>query len=160
MTGILVEEDQIVDPAKPETMQPPERPWEVGKHENYACFRLRVLVAETGDAVWSDHELETPEDEAVLPNLLSGGLRQAAYALFTEAMRKEAMYTILLKLQNDPDFSRKALTVTEPSEIEKVEREIAYVMAQTLLGEIKTNAHAVAREALEQVKLTAGAKPG
>lgn len=159
MTGRAIDEDQIVDPAKAQAMQAPPRPWEVGKHKDYSCFRIRVLVAEAGDVVWSDHELEAPEDEKVLHNLLSGGLRQAAYALFTEGMRKEAMYTILLKLQNDPTFEKKVVEATSISEIEKIEREIAYVVANTLTGELQKNAHAIAREALESVKLAAGAEP-
>lgn len=160
MKGRSVDGDQVVEPTTEKELEPPPRPWKPGKHPDYACFRLRVFVAETGDAVWSDHELEGPEDEAVLPNLLSGGLRQAAYALFTEAMRKEAMYTVLLKLQNDPSFEKRLATTTDQAEVEKIEREIALVMGQTLLGEIQKNSHAVVREILESIRVTAGAKPG
>lgn len=159
MKGHQVDVDQVVEPAEEKELVPPPRPWKPGKHAEYACFRIRVYVAETGDATWSDHELEGPEDEAVLPNLLSGGLRQAAYALFTEAMRKEAMYTVLLKLQNDPGFERRLVQATDTAEIEKIEREIALVMGQTLLGEVQKNSHAVVREILENIKLTAGAVP-
>lgn len=160
MRGRQVGSDQVVETTKEKDLEPPPRPWKPGKHIDYTCFRLRVYVAETGDATWSDHELEGPEDEAVLPNLLSGGLRQAAYALFTEAMRKEAMYTVLLKLQNDTTFEKRLIRATGPEEITKIEREIALVMSQTLIGEIQKNAHAVAREILELVKIQAGAKPG
>ena len=160
MTGRNIQTDQVVEPAEVTPMEPPPRPWKPGAHPEYTCFRIRVLVAETGEAIWSDHELEGPEDEAVLSNLLSGGLRQAAYALFTEAMRKEAMYTVLLKLQNDPDFEQRVARTTDPAEVEKIEREIAFVLGQTLLGEIQKNSLAVSREILESIRTQAGAKPG
>lgn len=149
---------EIVDPAQKTPLTPPDRPWKPGSHPEYKCFRLRVLVAETAENVFSDHEPETPEDEAALLAFQSGGLRQASYALFTEGMRKEAMYTILLKLTNDPEFERRIAQATPEQQLQ-LEQEIGMVVAQTLVGEIRKNATACAREAIEHIRRTAGAKP-
>lgn len=149
---------EIVDPAEAKPLSPPDRPWKPGVNPEYKCFRLRVLVAETADNVFSDHEPETDEDESAFQHFQSGGLRQAAYALFTEGMRKEAMYTILLKLTNDPTFERRLAQATPEQQLQ-IEQEIGLVVAQTLVGEIQKNAAACAREALEHIRRTAGAKP-
>lgn len=149
---------EIVDPAEKTPLTPPDRPWKPGAHPEYKCFRLRVLVAETAENVFSDHEPESEEDREALQKFQSGGLRQASYALFTEALRKEAMYTVLLKLTNDPEFERR-LSQATPDQQVQIEQEIGMVLAQTLVGEIRKNATACAREAIEHIRLTAGAKP-
>ena len=149
---------EIVDPTERTPLTPPDRPWKPGVHPGYKCFRLRVLVAETAENVFSDHEPEGPEDEAAFQSFSTGGLRQASYALFTEGMRKEAMYTTLLKLTNDPEFERRIAQATPEQQLQ-IEQEIGRVVAQTLVGEIQKNATACAREAIEHIRLTAGAKP-
>lgn len=162
MTVEILEPETVQEP-----LRPPKRPWTPGDHAGdaqtgavaYKCFRLRVLVAETGDNVYSDHEPEGPEDEEALQSFTSGGLRQASYALFTEAMRKEALYTILLKLQNDPEFEKRVAQAT-PEQQEQIEREIALVVAQTLTGEIQNNMIACTREAIEGIRQQAAVMQG
>ena len=148
----------FVEPAEKRIpLRPPDRPWKPGVHD-YKCFRIRVFVAETGDAVWSDHEPESPEDEAVFEYMISGGLRQASYALFTEALRKETVYTVLLKLQNDPEYKGKLeAAASDPKKREEMEEQIATAVGKAFLDGIRKNGLAIAREAIEGILIQAGA---
>jgi hypothetical protein len=149
---------EILEPGMEVPLQAPARPWKPGENGDYTCFRIRVLIAETADMVFSDHEPEEEVDSQTAMKLPSGGLRQTSYALFTEAMRKEALYEVLLKLQNDPQFERR-VAQADPTEQERIEREIGLVVMETLIREIQKNAQATVREALEYIRRSAGAQP-
>lgn len=134
----------------------PERPWKKGKNETYTCFNVTVRVAETQGNVFSDHELESQEDHQISSELSSGGLRQAAYALLTEALRKEALYTVLLKLQDSPTYLELYLKSDSDSKL-KMESELGNAIAHYVVQNVNINVIALVRECFENIALTAGA---
>lgn len=137
-------------------LQVPERPWKKGLNEDYKCFSIRVLVAETESYVFSDHDLETPEDHQVVAELRSGGLRQSAFALLIEGLRKEAMYTTLLQLQQNPQYVDSYLRSSSDQKLE-IEKSLATIISQTVVDHLKINATSIARECLEYIGLSSGA---
>ena len=85
------------------TFRPPPRPWKKGKQEDYSAFTLEVQVC--GDStgrVWSYHEYQSPADEEAALGFPFGGAQQVAYALLTEAYRREVFVDALVELTKNP----------------------------------------------------------
>lgn len=83
----------------------PKRPWERGRHEEYACASLEVkIVEDTLGWVFSEHQFLSGKDEAVAGSMRNGGLKQIAYALMTEALRREAYLCLLVEMSKHPDM--------------------------------------------------------
>lgn len=134
----------------------PQRPWKKGDQGDYTSFNITVRVAETQENVFSDHELESQEDHLIAKELRSGGLRQSAYALMTESIRKEILYTILVKLQDSPEHLKKYFESTPATKLQ-LESEMGNTIAQYFIQNVNINMIALVRECFENVALSSGA---
>ena len=136
----------------------PERPWKKGDQDEYTCFNITVRVAETLENVFSDHELEDEEDQKNVMKMMSCGLRQASYALLTEALRSEVKYTSLLKLQGSPDYILDYLKADSPTKL-TIESTMANAIAQSIVDNVQINMIAIVRECFEVLAMSSGATP-
>ena len=83
--------------------KPPPQPWKQGVQEGYTALTLEVqLCGDTTGRVWSFHDFKTPEDAETALKLPQGGAPQVAYALLTEAYRREVFVVALAELSQNP----------------------------------------------------------
>ena len=84
---------------------PPPLPWPVGVHPEYTATTLEVHLCEdpTG-RVWSYHTFASSEAEQASCQLRHHGVQQIAYALLTEAYRREAFVVALTELSRNPQM--------------------------------------------------------
>ena len=115
---------------------PPPLPWVRGKHPEYTCVAVQVLICQDAeDRVWSLHGPETPEDNALALDLPGAGVQQIGFALLQEAARQEAFVEALIKQTTDSTFVQSYADA--PAEIKlQMEHELANscisVLTQTL----------------------------
>ena len=90
---------------------PPPAPWKTGRTEptkdqaGYEALAIEVHVAmDDLKQIHSYHNLVTPEDQAVAMSWPGGGQEHIAYALLTEATRREAILAVLVNMTNDTEF--------------------------------------------------------
>lgn len=84
--------------------RPPTPPWKKGVNQAYTCFSIDTEVCVDKDGqVWSSHSLER-EDEEISRTLQNYGEPQIAFALLTEALRREVFNDALLELSKDRKF--------------------------------------------------------
>lgn len=140
----------MTEPA-PDLRTPPPTPWTKGSHEAYSAFSLTVDVCQDEfDRVWSSHCYETPEDEAVALQLKSGGAPQVAYALLTEAMRREAFVLTLVRMSKDPDFIQTYKTASD--EVKRgMEADLGIAARQIMANTMSKMVAGVGREILSMV---------
>ena len=83
---------------------PPPGPWQKGQHKDYGLAVAEVIVIrdEVG-RVFSKHQLQDDEDVAVVQAWPSCGIEQMAFALFTEATRREALLQMLVLESSNAD---------------------------------------------------------
>jgi hypothetical protein len=85
------------------TFQPPPRPWKKGKQDGYSSFTLEVQVCgDSSGRVWSYHDYQSREDEETALRFPYAGTQQIAYALLTEAYRREVFVDALVELTKNP----------------------------------------------------------
>jgi len=88
--------------------QPPSRPWTKGKHENHEVVHILLEVCQDRQGrVFSAHRPAERADEELALSWRSGGMEQTAFALLTEAARREAVLEILLLASNKPDLFKR-----------------------------------------------------
>ena len=71
---------------------------------------LKVVVTVLRDGrngVGSSHDFASEEDRRVAMSWPSGGLEQVAFALLSEAVRREALLDVLLLLSEDPGYRER-----------------------------------------------------
>jgi len=133
-------------------MPAPVYPWKKGKNPDYSCFVLEVEVAIDAQGVmWSSHRLQGAEDVEVAEDLPNQGLEQAADALMSESIKKEAIIEVILKMSNDPEFGSK-LKSEDPTVVETLVEEISAAMAAVFTKAVRAVAPESARRALEMVR--------
>lgn len=105
---------------------PPPLPWGTGKTEStpeqagFESLAIEVGVAvDDLQQIFSYHTLKSDEDEEVALGWPGGGQQYIAYALLTEATRREAILAVLVNMSNDGDFLAKvdALSPEEREEL-------------------------------------------
>lgn len=109
---------------------PPPHPWE--KRKGYACVDLRVRLVETPEGwVFSEHDFATPEDEKTV--LAQGGHKQIAYALTTEALRRETFVCLLVAMSREPRVLEWYAKGDE-SYRQSIENQVSNAALATLMG--------------------------
>jgi hypothetical protein len=130
----------------------PRKPWVKGVHPNYACFVMEVIVVtdNQGDA-WSTHDLQSDQDRQVAGGLESGGIEQAAHALFCEAIKREALLDILIKMSNDPVF-REEIRDESPDTVKRLCDGVVNAILGTFQQGIVKLGPEAARAALDMIR--------
>lgn len=86
-------------------MPSPPYPWLKGKHDDYTAFVVEVEIAVDQYGVpWSNHKLQNQSDHDITSQMKSGGMEHVAHALVSEAVKREALLEVLIRLSNDPEF--------------------------------------------------------
>ena len=84
---------------KVDTHKPPPRPWRRGIHPDHKVLHLLVRVVENSYGwTFSESVFEDPGDEEIAARMSSGGHRQIAFALLTEACRREVFLQVLMQM--------------------------------------------------------------
>lgn len=91
-------------------MPAPPYPWKKGQHADYTCFVVEVEIAvDSYGTSWSNHKLQSQDDHDLVSAMKSGGMEHVAHALMSEAVKREAILEVLLKVSNDPEFQERVL---------------------------------------------------
>lgn len=82
--------------------------WTKGRQEDGSetIFLTVAVRQDVHGRIVSAHFPETETDEATLQTWRGGGLEQVAFALLTEAVRREALLDVILKASVDPGITR------------------------------------------------------
>lgn len=84
----------------------PPLPWYKGSHKDHSVAVVEVEVCRvhhTGH-VFSTHHLQDQVDNSVVMAWPGGGQEQVAFALLTEAVRREAILEFLVQMSHDPEW--------------------------------------------------------
>ena len=71
--------------------------------ETVVVLEVRICQDKFG-RLFSTHDFRSPDDRERSQKWKGGGVRQIAHALLTEATRREAYTTALVRLTQEPDF--------------------------------------------------------
>ena len=117
-------------------------------------IEVRITVDEF-DRVDSVHEFQTPEDEKRSQGWKNGGVQQIAHALLTEATRREAFATALVRMTQEPDLLK---TYTEATDADKVliEKQLAAAIQIIVHRTLGKMGHHIAKEVLEMMVQSSG----
>lgn len=133
------------------TMKIPKLPWTQGRYDEYCIFEILVQVCamttEDNRSVLSVHTLNE-ESQELSRGLPSGGHEQIAFALLTEALRREAFLELLVLRQNNPD----ALDDDD----ESLEKKIQECVIKTLTPTIQNMVPAISKEILAMFRSNTG----
>lgn len=134
--------------------KPPPAPWEVGVQEKYTATSLTVSICQDQfDRVWSGHHFSSPEAEEAALALPQGGVKQIAFGLLVEALRRELFVEILVALSQNGDYIAK-WSSAEAATQRNIEREIGATAQQVMSRTIEKMAPDCAREVLTMLSPT------
>jgi len=133
-------------------MPAPPYPWTKGKQAEYTCFVIEVEVAVDQHGVpWSNHALQSPEDMALTMEMDKSGQEYVAHALLMEAVKREVLLEILLRLSNDAEFKGRILDSAREAQEELVS-EVSTAMMRVVNRVVAEVAPDAARAALDMVR--------
>ena len=102
---------------------PPPRPWKKGDQGSYSTVVLEVEVCKDEyGRVYTGHHPQDEGDEKVLMTWPAGGQEMVAFALLTEAVRREALYGLLIEMSKNKGTLERA---ADPEERTKLISELA-----------------------------------
>lgn len=79
--------------------------WKKGKQDGAETVFVTVAIRrDKHGRILSTHFPQDEDDNAVLQSWPSGGMEQVAFALLSEAVRREALFDVILKSSHQPDF--------------------------------------------------------
>jgi hypothetical protein len=111
---------------------PPPQPWVKGVQPGYRCFHATVEVCQDDENnVYSSHYLSEDEDAHICDSLGSKGLEQLGFGLLTEALRREALIEMLIRLSADETFIEQYMAGDEESQT-KAKMEFSVDMSKML----------------------------
>lgn len=135
-------------------MPAPPYPWEKGQHSDYQAFVVEVEIAVDQYGVpWSNHKLQDQRDHEITSTMKSGGMEHVAHALINEAVKREALLEVLIRMSNDPEFQGRIQD--EASEAQSdLEQEVAGAIVEVFRRAAHELAPEAARAALNVVRST------
>ena len=106
-----------------EVSKPPPRPWERGEQDGYSALHVVVEVCrDEHGRVYSAHRLGDELDEQTAMSWPGGGLNEAAFALLTEAVRREALVEFLVRMTHDPELIKRLCAMPEAEREDELRR--------------------------------------
>lgn len=113
---------------------------------------LEVLVRrdKTTGRVYSTHRPQSEFDEKLLLTWPSGGLEQATFALLVEAVRKEALLSVILDASKDPNWLAR-FRGANPEERKAAITRLSAILNQGVGKTLARISEAALQEALESV---------
>ena len=86
-------------------MSMPRYPWKKGTHEDYECLVIEVEICRDAiKQVYSSHRPQTQADQDLAMTWPGGGQEHIAFALLTEAARREAILALLMNMTHHQGF--------------------------------------------------------
>ena len=132
--------------------QPPPMPWEKGNHRLYSMAKLELEVCrDEFGRVFSFHRLADETDKATVMEWPAGGQEQIAFALLTEATRREAILGLLLRMTKEPDFIARFEAATEEEQAVLLS-ELADILRVQMNRTVTRLASVVVSEAVQMVR--------
>lgn len=126
--------------------KPPPYPWIKGKHPDHEVVIVEVEVCKDEHGrVFSAHKLQAEEDESLSMEWPTGGQQQVAHALLVEALRREAVVGLLLRLSKDPEYLTKLSGMSEEERGQEVTG-----MAGAMLRVVGQSAHSMAESIVKE----------
>jgi hypothetical protein len=126
--------------------QPPPQPWVKGKHDDHDIAIVEVYVCQTREGlVFSVHQPQERGDQGVLMTWPSGGQRQVAQALLTEALRREAVVGLLVRLSQDPQYLERLDAMTGAQYDAELE-----LLAKAMLETAQRSGHSIAKDIVKE----------
>lgn len=133
-------------------MPSPPYPWEKGQHKDYTAFVVEVEIAvDRFNVPWSNHRLQDQVDHDLTSQMKSGGMEYVAHALVSEAVKREAILEILIKMSNDAEFQGRVLD-DAPEAQEILVKEMAAAIIEVFRRAAGELAPEAARAALDMVR--------
>lgn len=133
-------------------MAAPPYPWLKGQHAEYTAFVVEVEIAVDQFGVpWSNHKLQDQTDYDLTSKMKSGGMEHVAHALVSEAVKREALLEVLMKLSNNPEFQERIYD-TAPEAQELLVKEASAAIIEVFKRAAGELAPAAARAALDMVR--------
>jgi hypothetical protein len=88
--------------------------WEKGRHDDHEVVVIEVRIRRDAHGrVVSNHFPQDETDLSILEGWPSGGMEQVAFALLTEAVRREALLDVILQASADVSAVRRWRNGTE-----------------------------------------------
>ena len=132
-------------------MKAPSHPWVKGTHEEYTAVVLEVEVCQDKHGrVWSRHDFQSQEDAETAQGMPQAGIQQMAFALLTEAIRRESFVDLMVEMSKGTGFEdryRKA----SPEQREAMVMEMATSTIKAMNGSLRKMALGVTQETLAMV---------
>ena len=87
---------------------PPPSGWVKGQHGNHDVVVVEVRIRRDASGhIYSEHHPQDEVDHRTLLQWPSGGLEQVASGLLVEAVRREALFDLVLQISEDAEFPRR-----------------------------------------------------
>jgi len=97
----------------------PPLPWTRGRHGTHEVASIEVQVCrDEFGRVFSCHNPVDKSDQELMADWPGHGLEQVALALLTEALRREALLQMIIRMSQDKDFVAK-LNAMSPEDRQK-----------------------------------------
>ena len=129
---------------------PPPKPWHRGAEYNYTEITVRVVETQDG-WVFSEHDFASREDaESASKMQNGGGVKQLAYALTTEALRRETFLCFLVELSARPEALQRYMEGDDECR-EAFLRNLSNAALATIMGVSRKALPSIAREVLHMV---------
>jgi hypothetical protein len=133
-------------------MPAPAYPWKKGQNPDYTSFTIEVEVAvDQHGVMWSSHRLQDEQDVEIVEGLPNRGIERVADALLSEAIKREALLEVILKLSNFPEFKEK-LSDPSPEAQQDLVNEVSSAMVAVISKAAAQIAPESAQAALNMVR--------
>lgn len=130
----------------------PTYPWKKGKQPGYEMAVVEVEIClDDLKQVYSSHRPADYEDQEMLMSWPSGGQEHVAFALLSEATKREAIFSLLLNISNKPGFLEFLAGLSE-EERDKAFEDISTVVMHTMGQHVQRLAKDAVIAAYEDVK--------
>lgn len=125
--------------------------WAKGHHADHDVVVIEVLVRrDQHGRVLSEHRLQDDGDRQVVDTWPSGGMEQVAFALLTEAVRREALLDVILKATHQPEI-REIWTNASEEMKGQLTHELTRAVQESMSGVISRLAGSASRTALDLI---------
>lgn len=130
----------------------PAQPWLRGKHDTHsmAVISIEICRDEFG-RVFSAHSPQEASDQETLMSWPGGGQQEMAFAMFTEAVRREALLSVLVLMSNRPNYQKQVQEATE-KELEVMRSEVRGVLHHQMTRMLNQLVDGAVEEAFNIVK--------
>lgn len=119
------------------------------KGQNQITLTVNIRLGPNGE-ILSNHNFTSSDDSEIAKQWSGGGLRQIAHALLTEAVRREAFTSLIVKMSADPEYLQNYLKAT-PEERKVLETEMSVLVQEVLTRNLQKMSLPSTQEAFQMI---------